>query len=167
MSLEEKFRAVLRESAIEYSGPIYIDGKLHRIKANGDHSNNSWYVLYSGSPLAGAYGCWKRGLKETWREGNRRLTQSEWRDVRQRWQEASAKVKAATAARQKKARQIAAWILNRSRPALTLHRYLFRKQVKVFGNMRLYRRSLVLPLRDLNGELQSLQFIDGDGAKKF
>jgi putative DNA primase/helicase len=30
-----------------------------------------------------------------------------------------------------------------------------------------YRRSLVLPLRDINGQLQSLQFISGDGAKKF
>ena len=57
--------------------------------------------------------------------------------------------------------------MNRSRPARTLHRYLFRKRVKVFGNLRGYRRLLVLPLRDAGGELHSLQFIDGNGAKKF
>jgi len=167
MSREESFRVALRESGIEYSGPIYIDGKLHRIRADSDQSNNSWYVLYPGSPVVGAYGCWKRDLKATWCERNGSLTQLEWQDVRQRWQEASEKLKAETVARQKKARKVAAWILNRSRPALTLHRYLFRKGVKVFGNLRVYRRSLVLPLRDFSGELQSLQFIGGDGAKNF
>jgi putative DNA primase/helicase len=85
MSWEESFRAVLRDAGIDYSGPMYIDGKLHRIKANGDHSNNSWYVLYPGSPVTGAYGCWKRDLKETWCERNGSLTQSERHDVRQRW----------------------------------------------------------------------------------
>jgi len=167
MSCEESFRAALGESGIEFSGPIYIDGKLHRIKANGDHSKNSWYVVYPGSPAAGAYGCWKRDLKGTWCERNGSLTQPEWHNVRQRWQEASAKLNADIIARQKKARKVAAWILNRSRPALTLHRYLFQKRIKVFGNLRWYRRSLVLPLCDLGGELQSLQFIGDDGAKKF
>jgi putative DNA primase/helicase len=167
MTREEIFRVALRESGIEYSGPIYIDGKLHRIRADGDQSKNSWYVLYPGSPVAGAYGCWKRDLKGTWCERNGSLTQPEWQDVRQRWQEASEKLEAETVARQKKARKVAAWILNRSRPALTLHRYLFRKRVKVFGNLCQYRRSLLLPLRDLSGKLQSLQFIAGDGAKNF
>ena len=49
MSCEEIFRVALRESGIEYNVPIYIDGKLHRIRADGDHSKNSWYVLYPGS----------------------------------------------------------------------------------------------------------------------
>lgn len=167
MSHEESFRVALHQSGIDYSGPIVIDGKLHRIKADGDHSKNSWYILYPGSPVAGAYGCWKRDLKDTWCERNGSLTQSERQNVHQRWQEASAKLKAETAARQKKARKVAAWILNRSRPARNLHRYLFRKHVKVFGNVREYRRLLVLPLHDLSGELQSLQFIGGDSAKKF
>jgi putative DNA primase/helicase len=164
---EENFRAALRESGIEYSGPIYIDGKLHRFKAEGDHARNSWYVLHAGPPAAGAFGCWKRDLKETWCERNGSLTQQEGQSVRQRWREASAKLRAEIVVRQEKARKVAAWILNRSRPALTLHRYLFQKRVKVLGNLRWYRRSLVLPLRDLSGELQSLQFIGGDGAKNF
>ena len=33
--------------------------------------------------------------------------------------------------------------------------------------MREYRGALVLPLRDVNGELHSLQFIGADGAKRF
>jgi phage/plasmid primase-like uncharacterized protein len=167
MTPEESFRAALHKAGIEYNGPICIDGKLHRIKANGDHSKNSWYVLYPGPPAAGRYGCWKRDIKKTWCERDGSLTQSEWQNVCQRWREAKAQLAAETVARQEKAREVAAWILNRSRPARTLHRYLFRKRVKVFGNVRQYRRSLVLPLHDIKGELQSLQFISGDGTKHF
>jgi hypothetical protein len=41
------------------------------------------------------------------------------------------------------------------------------KGVKTFGDLREFRGALVLPLRDLNGELHSLQFIGIDGSKKF
>jgi putative DNA primase/helicase len=167
MSCEETFRNALRQSGIEYSGPFLIDGKLHRIKAGGDHSKNSWYVLYPGSPVAGAFGCWKRDIKETWCERNGNLTREERQNVRQRWQEATSKLKAETLTRQKKARKIAAWFLDRSRRAVTMHPYLYRKRVKVFGNLREYCRRLVVPLRDSGGELHSLQFIDKDGTKNF
>ena len=97
MSCEEAFRDALRQSGIEYGGPICIDGKLHRIKADGDHAKNSWYVLHSGSPVVGAYGCWKRDINETWCERNGSLTREEAQNVRRRQQEVSAKLKAETA----------------------------------------------------------------------
>src|SRR5204862_2253947 len=115
----------------------------------------------------GAFGCWKRGVKEKWCERNGSLSQLELQRARQQWDEAESKLKAETAARQKKARKLGAWILNRSRPARTLHRYLSRKCVKILGDVREYRGAVVLPLRDLNGDLQSLQFIGEDGSKKF
>ena len=39
--------------------------------------------------------------------------------------------------------------------------------MKVFGNAREYHGALVLPLRDTDGELHSLQFIGADGTKRF
>jgi putative DNA primase/helicase len=167
MTCEEIFRTALHESGIEYGGQIYVDGKLHRFKANSDHAKNSWYVCYPGPPAAGAFGCWKRGIKANWCERNGSLSSLESELIRQRWDEASATLKAETATRQKKARKVAAWILNRSRPARTQHPYLVRKSVKIFGDVREHGGALVLPLRDINGELHSLQFMDGDGAKKF
>src|SRR5260370_36878320 len=167
MGRDESFRTALRESGIEYSGELYFDSTLHRIKAGGDHARNCWFVLYPGPPAAGAYGCWKRDFKKTWCERNGSLSDLELDLIRQRWKEASAKLKAVTIARQEKARKVAAWILNRSRPARNLHRYLSEKRINVFGNVRQYRRFLVLPLHDSSGELQSLQFISGDGTNKF
>ncbi|HWX17306.1 MAG TPA: DUF3631 domain-containing protein [Chthoniobacterales bacterium] len=166
MSHEESFRAALRESGIEYSGPIYIDDKLHRIKADGDHSKNSWYVLYPGSPVAGVYGCWKRDLKKKWCERNGNLSQGEWIEVRRRWQDAKRQHERTKTERQKKARRTAAWILGRAKQ-VTTHTYLNAKQVQSHGDLRGYRGALVLPLRDINGELHSLQFIGGDGSKNF
>ncbi|MGH8646769.1 MAG: toprim domain-containing protein [Gammaproteobacteria bacterium] len=47
-----------------------------------------------------------------------------------------------------------------------MHPYLTRKRVKAHG-IRQYRGSLVIPLRDTGGGLLSLQFIDGEGNKRF
>src|SRR5690606_19668878 len=44
--------------------------------------------------------------------------------------------------------------------------YLVTKQVKSHG-LRLYKETLVVPMRDSRGLLHSLQFIDGDGNKRF
>ena len=48
---------------IEYHGKIIADGTLHRIKANGDKTTNSWYILHVDGLPAGEFGCWKRGIR--------------------------------------------------------------------------------------------------------
>jgi putative DNA primase/helicase len=163
----EDFRAAMAAAGITWNGQIVADGKLHRFKAEGDHHRNSWYVLHAGPPAAGIFGCWKRDIKQTWCERNVSLSQADSQRIRQQWNEAKSKLEAETVARQKRARKLAAWILSRSRPARTLHRYLAHKCVKIFGDVCEYRGALALPLRDINGELHSLQFIGFDGLKKF
>ena len=169
MSAEEALRAAMRQNGIEYDGQIDIDGRLHRIKAAGDHSKNSWYMLHPGSPVVGAFGCWKRDVSiNNWCERNSEsLTKEEQKTVRKRQQQASSKRKTETLKLQAKARKTAAWILSHSAPALSLHGYLSRKRVKAFGALRVRRRRLVVPLRDATGALHSLQFIDNDGGKQF
>ena len=167
MNVIEDFRAAMRAAGLDYDGPIIADGKLHRFKAEGDRDRNSWYVLHIGPPAAGAYGCWKRGFKESWCNRNGQLSQDEWNRVREQWKQAEREREESVQARHAKARKSAAWILSRSRPARTLHRYLSSKGVKVFGNLREWRDALVLPLRDSHGDLHGLQFIRDDGSKRF
>lgn len=162
----ESFRGAMQGAGLNYAGSISADGKIHRFKCVGDHHRNSWYVLYDGPLLAGAFGCWKRDFKETWHERNGDLSQVEWQRVRQQLKEAESKLKAETAKRQKKARQLAAWILARSKP-VAMHAYLKAKRIQSFGDLREYRGALVLPLPDIEGDLHSLQFISADGSKKF
>jgi putative DNA primase/helicase len=170
MKFVESFRTALANAGLGYAGPIIADGKLHRFMADGDHHKNSWFALYPASgntPAAGAFGCWKRGVKETWCEKRREvLSDAEWRTIRESWKRAEVEREQAEMDRHAKSRKIAAWILERAK-SLTMHAYLTAKAVKIFGDVRGYRGALVLPLRDTNGELHSLQFIGADGTKRF
>ena len=158
----------MRRSGLDYQGPLVPDGKLHRVRASGDRARNSWFVLYPGSVLAGAYGCWKRQLNEAWCSRQpRELSAAEWSDVRRQWQQADLERRRTEAVRQAKARSTAQWLLDRSKPAGS-HPYLERKGVRTHGELRhSCRGELIVPLRDPAGVLQSLQFIDPDGGKKF
>jgi putative DNA primase/helicase len=158
--------AAFRAHGLDYDGEIIADGRLHRFKAAGDHERNSWYALNGGPPMAGAFGCWKRGIKEKWHDRSRILSQAEWNEVRLRWQEAERECERAEVERHAQARKTAAWILTRAQPAQS-HPYLERKGVKPCDDMREFRGALVLSLRDAGGELQSLQFISPGGDKKF
>lgn len=166
MNTPEKFRVAMRQSALVFDGEIIADGKLHRFKTTGDHARNSWYILHAGSHAAGAFGCWKRGVKETWCERNGNLSQTEWNEVRRRWQAAEREREQAEAERHAKARNTAAWILEHSKP-VTAHGYLTAKGVRPHGGLRQRGDLLVLPLRDSAGELHSLQIIGADGTKRF
>ena len=163
----ESFGSAMHLAGLDHAGPLVADGKLHRFKAEGDHARNSWYVLHAGPPAAGAFGCWKRGLKENWCGRYGDLSQRQWETVRRQWREAEAERERIEAERQTKAREVAAWIMRRARHASATHPYLVAKAVKPAGELCEYRRVLALPLRDAAGTLHSLQFISPDGSKRF
>ena len=164
---QDAFRAAMRAAGLDCGSPPPADGNLHRFKAKGDAARNSWFVLHAGPPAAGAFGCWKRGFKDTWHNGKADLSQAQWETVRRHWREAEAARERTEAERQAKARDVAAWILRRAKPADAAHPYLAAKAVKPVGDLREYRHALALPLRDSTGTLHSLQFVSPDGGKRF
>jgi len=67
--MSSAFKEAMLKAGIE--PPVEIiaaDSALHRFTVAGDRarSNNGWYVLHADEPAAGAFGCWKRGISETW-----------------------------------------------------------------------------------------------------
>ncbi len=166
MNSTEAFRAAMRRAGLDYTGPIIADGKLRRFKAGEDHERNSWYVLFSGEPPAGAFGCWKRGVKERWCDSFNTLSPADRNRVHQQWMDAQTERARQEKDRQQKAREITVWILKRTQP-LTRHPYLDKKGIQPHGEAREYRGAIALPLRDINGVLNSMQFIRADGAKRF
>ena len=163
----DSFHAAMRDAGLDYAGPLVADGNLHRFKTVGDKMRNSWFVLHAGPPAAGAFGCWKRGFTEKWCERSGQLSPAERADVRRRWQEAEREHARTETERHAQARKNAAWILGHSAPASVGHPYLAAKVVQPHGSLLQQRHELVLPLRDANGELHSLQFIGPDGLKLF
>lgn len=162
----EELRSAMSQAGIDYCGKIHDDGKLHRIKATGDHHRNSWYVLVGGDLPAGKFGCWKRSFTEIW-HAELRLTQSQRDEIRQKRkladqerQKTDAEIKAA-------ARVKAQWIYSNSARPDASHPYLVAKKVQAHGELRQYEGSLLLPLRDIHGSIHSAQFIDATGTKRF
>ena len=87
MTSLDSFRAALCDAGLDYAGPLVADGKIHRFKAAGDKARNSWFILFPGTPTAGAFGCWKRGITEKWCERTERsLSDSERHRLREQWQ---------------------------------------------------------------------------------
>lgn len=145
------------------------DGRLHRYRIQGDKagSQNGWYVLHEHPIPAGAFGSWKTGESHTWRsERAKPPTPQEREQLRRHMQAAQAAREAEQAAVQAQAREKAARLWDRAKPATNAHPYLQRKRVPAIG-LRLLRDMLLIAARDAAGTLHTLQFIGPDGAKRF
>ena len=55
---------------------------------------------------------------------------------------------------------------DRAKPTNNAHPYLERKRINAYG-LRQLRDMLLIPARDVNGTLHTLQFISADGSKRF
>lgn len=145
------------------------DGRLTRYRVQGDKpgSRNGWAVQHSHPIGAGAFGSWKTGESHTWRDA---ATQPQTQAQRVELQHQLAAMQQARASEQTAvqaaARDRAATLWARAHPATGGHPYLTRKRVPAYA-VRQLRDMLVLPARDCDGVLHSLQFISADGSKRF
>ena len=159
------FRAIIEEAGLR-TDTIIADGKLHRCGTAGkEHGSDGSYVLFSDSPISGR--CWnyRTGEDVTWTSGETRAQSNEARLRTRTLQNARRQVeKAQSIAAQKRASQIMA----ASQPAPADHPYLIRKRVQPHGEIRIRRDGLlVLPIHNSLGALQSVQFLSGEGEKRF
>lgn len=167
--LEANFKNALEKVGLSTRDKIIPDGKLHRFYVQGDRagSQNGWYILYGDSLPSGAFGCWKRGVAHTWcAKTENAMTQAERREFSDAVKRAQQARETEETQRRKEARDKALSIWKAARPALSDHPYLVKKGVGNHG-LRLHRDTLVIPMRDSAGNLHSLQFIDGEGNKRF
>jgi putative DNA primase/helicase len=166
MDVIEKFRSTMHSQGISINAPIIPDGKLHRFHIEGDQawSKNGWYVLFIDGIPAGAYGCWKRDASLTWCARPHsymtplerlQLNDKMIRAIEERALEAQrARSRATTKAK---------WIWFNSKTAIN-HPYLGLKKINPFF-ARQMGESLILPIVDFDGEIQSIQFIQPSGQK--
>src|SRR5438046_2475170 len=75
----EQFRSAIRSAGLEPPETVEPDGQLHRFPTNGKRGDDSgWYVLYADNLPAGAFGCWRNDISETWHaDAGRKLTPAE------------------------------------------------------------------------------------------
>jgi len=149
--------------------PVF-DGQLHRYRVEGDKagSKNGWRVFYGDGIPSGAFGSWKTGQSETWcAKGDHELSVAEKAQRDQHLAAAKAARQALEIQVRAHAQQRAQELLSKSRETVDAkHAYLLKKQIPAIG-IRQMQQTLVIPLRDIQGALHSLQFIGPDGNKKF
>jgi putative DNA primase/helicase len=123
--------------------------------------------LYGDGLPSGAFGSWKTGFKGTWcAKPQNALTPAERREFSDTIKKAEQQRAREEETRRREAREMALSIWKDSPPAPQDHPYLVKKGVLNHG-LRLHKTSLVIPMRDSAGVLHSLQFIDGEGNKRF
>lgn len=166
----DSFRAAMSRAGLPPPDDLQADGELHRYRVEGDKagSKNGWYVLHTDGLPAGEFGCWKRGITETWcAKPDSEQSEVERAAYRERITAMRAARDAETKAQREAARKKAARLWAEAAPRVkTQHPYLVKKQVRAYG-LRQLKAQLIVPVRDSSGTLHGLQFIAEDGDKKF
>ena len=151
---------------------IHLDGKLHRFnsgtKGEGGHDKPGWYVAFNDGVPAGRFGCWRSGIELTWKaEIGRSLTVAEEMAQIKRLAEAKAKRDAEQIKTREVAAQTVELIWSEGGAASPEHPYLAKKGITPHGSRVTGDGRLMVPLFSEDGELSSIQYIAGDGDKKY
>ena len=161
-----QFKEAIFNAGITPPEFIEADGKIRRF-ASGDKKNdkNGWYVFHNEGIPAGAFGCWQKGINDTWRANVDRVLTPNEISAHQTKMEAFKKQRELEKLKlQAEAKEKAISLWGRAIPAID-HPYLALKQIKPYNTKR-NGDLLLIPLYE-NGEIQSLQTIQLDGSKRF
>ncbi len=170
MLIPEQYAAAL--DALRSGGlmvtQIEFDGQLHRVPTQDKpNSKNGAYIAYGDAPAS----VWWQNLATdetgTWTaKGQGKLSPEARQALALRMEEArkardeeQARIHAEAAAKSKAIYSAAA--------DCTEHPYLTTKGVKAVPGLKCHKGAVVVPLRDENNGIVSLQFIDAGGNKRF
>ena len=134
-----QFSDAIRAAGLTPPPAIKADGDLHRFPSNGKRGDDAgWYILHiDGDIPAGAFGCWRSNMNETWRADiGRSLTPAEREASRARTEAAQKKAAVKREELAKAAAAKATELWKASTEALPDHPYLVRKQEKPSKTLR-------------------------------
>ncbi len=151
------------------SGGVIADGTIHRLDDGQHHRKRNgaaWYVLHETPTglLVGRGGSWwrDRGSFKWNSRGKAKLRPADRKAIA----ELERKIEADRAEHYRQGAERAAAIWAAGEPCTT-HPYLTRKGVKSHGLRVDHAGRLLIPVRDLDGELRGVQRIDAKGEKRF
>ena len=159
---QSQFVEAMRKSGISFHGDLIPDGSLHRFRTSDKNQKDGWYVFHG---LAGAFGDWSRGIHEKWSLSQENLSTHEKKRLREQIYFSQRIVEEERAHRRCEVADVA---LNTWEGSCTEGNssYLERKGVETFG-LRFESGNLIIPIRDIDGKLWSLQWIKPNGRKRF
>ena len=165
----QTFQDILNDKGLSPS-EIMADGKLHRCPTlTKPHKQNGAYIAHLDTPATLWWCNWENGEQGAFTEAEERTLSPVEKEILQQRQNAIKRQREAEyAQRREAAAQQAQNILNASFPCSPEHPYLRRKGIPALGDIRQNRNgALLIPVRDISGNLQSLQYIAPNGTKRF
>ena len=164
----------MRDHGLRPSGSIHIilNNQFQRLHEEGDKTGtkNGWYIGNKiGDIIVVTYGSFKREIKQSWCSKNQKaMTPVEklaFKVEADKMDKLHKKeLEAVRAVCREKAKSM--WVKS-TKDGIDDHLYAIRKEIKPrFVRINEYG-NLVIPVRNINQELQGLQFIAPDGSKRF
>ncbi len=166
-SISSQFRDAISAAGLHPPEHIIPDGQLHRFSSSGKPGDDAgWYVLHDDGVAAGTFGCWRSDIQQSWCvKSTSEMTLAERDAHRQHGSAMLQQRDIDTRVRQQQAQASAIALFEHAERATT-HQYLIKKGVMAYG-LRIAGDQLLIPIRDSDGTLHSLQTIDADGIKRF
>ncbi len=161
-----EFGEVLAGAGLVLDGPPQFDGELHRVPVDGaaPGRRDGAYVGHADAPMAGWYQNHRSGDKGTWKAGAGVLHGVDTAQVEAQRREREARREREQAERAAELEQEMA-----SMGRLDAgHQYLVSKGIdsaSVRADVKGDRGDIVIPIRDVEGKIQSVQRIGPDGQK--
>ena len=169
VAAENSFRDGMAQRNLLPPSDLVTDGKLHRCDTNDGHrgKGDGAYIYHPDGLPAGGFQNHRDGLGwENWCfKAERQQTATEKADAKRRIEDARREREAEDDLRRSEAKGRSASIWDAATEC-AIHPYLTKKNVAAHG-ARISRGKLVIPARDVEGQLQTLQFIDADGGKRY
>ena len=153
--------------AVGYEPPSNIAvGKVTRFSTNGKRNDRSGWVHVFDDGKGAVFGCWRSGEQHQWFEKRDYVPDIHEQEVmRQQFEDAKRKAIAERDIAYSVAAKEAQVLFDNAVPVVS-HDYLTNKGIQ--PNMaRVFGGKLIIPVYGSDGEIQSVQSIFSDGAKRF
>ena len=152
---------------------LIFDGELHRYRVHDDkgYSKSGAYKVHTDGWPAGFVQDWRKGIKEDWKYDVSNLTDEQRtyfnsEKYKKKCEEEHKKAEQERAYRRATQTEKARQLWNRLEQAPDNHPYLLRKHIKGWGlAYNPNTKCLAVPLRDIKGMLQSIQWIPAEEGK--
>ena len=164
----EGFRLEIQKAGLIPPPDIQADGEFHRFSTNGRPNDDAgWYILNRHPILAGAFGCWRSGLKQPWSAVEvKGMTKTERKQYQETMERIHVLNQQKRAEAQSKAAGSAKRIWDNAQEASVDHPYLKIKQISPIG-LKQKEDQLLAPMRNQEGQVLNLQRINPGGSKRF
>ena len=168
-NLHAVFAEKLVAAGLVVEGDIQADGQLHRCGTERKpKGKDGTYKAFLDEPATIWWCNWQTGDTGTWTcIASKEMTEAQRKALRCRIQKIQAEANAERQRRYAVATQRAKEIWNRAAKAADNHPYLISKKIPSL-RLRITRNGrLIVPVQNEKGTLQSLQFINAQGEKRF